>query len=264
MRFLCTPGECIQALVQSDSRHEAASAREADGCTERWRSTYVGRRKNLNGISCLPQVIDRWLCGTGYVVPLLLMTSVSHMPASSPPAGVASPCWPLMLQAAELRMIDVLGDVAVCFALLLVTTKSFAVVWCLAFGRQAYRLFDVRIPAARQIKEWAVILEPGQNLIPYFLALVYMSVLGFTALYIGIAVVDAKAFAVLGSRSTITWLYFSITTIATIGDSRIAPSTLGAQVAVIAQLATGPLLLSWLIAQATPLSEGSAVQSGDR
>lgn len=133
-----------------------------------------------------------------------------------------------------------------------------ALIWRLAFGREAYRLYDVTVPAFRQIKEWAVIHEPGQNLIPYFLALIYLSVLGFMTLYIGIAAVDHAAYAVEGSRAAFTWLYFSITTMATLGDSVASAKGLGAQIAVIAQLATGPLLLSWLVVSATPLSGGSA------
>lgn len=135
-----------------------------------------------------------------------------------------------------------------------------ALIWRLAFGREAYRLYDVKIPPFRQIKEWAVIHEPGQNLIPYFLALVYISVLGFMTLNIGVVAVDPAAYSVSGDRSAFTWLYFSITTMATLGDPEAAARGVGAQIAVVAQLATGPLLLSWLVAHAAPLVNSGSVQ----
>ena len=145
---------------------------------------------------------------------------------------------------------------AICALLHLVS----ALIWRLAFGREAYRLYDVKIPPFRQIKEWAVIHEPGQNLIPYFLSLLYISVLGFMTLYIGVSAVDPAAYAVSGGRSAFTWFYFSITTMATLGDSEAAARGVGAQIAVVAQLATGPLLLSWLLAHAAPLSNNGSVQ----
>jgi len=100
-------------------------------------------------------------------------------------------------------------------------------------------------------------LSQVRGLIPILIA---VAVVGFAGLYIGINAASHSAFIGSEGRSAIDWLYFSVTTMATIGDSEIRPTSTWAQVAVIAQLSTGPLLLSWLIAvfasQGQPVGDG--------
>jgi len=136
---------------------------------------------------------------------------------------------------------------------------TFALLGRLIFGSKNYRLLDVQVPRIDLFEDWAI-MEPGNNLMVYFLVLVYMAVVGFAGLYIGINAASHSAFIGSEGRSAIDWLYFSVTTMATIGDSEIRPTSTWAQVAVIAQLSTGPLLLSWLIAvfasQGQPVGDG--------
>lgn len=108
-------------------------------------------------------------------------------------------------------------------------------------------MFDLQIPRLALIKDWAI-LEPGNNLMVYFLVLLYMSVIGFTTLYVGVNASSSSAFSISGGHSVFDWLYYSITTMATIGENTVAPRSTAAHVAVVAQLTAGPLLLSWLIA----------------
>ena len=121
-----------------------------------------------------------------------------------------------------------------------------AVVRRLIFGQHDSHARDIQI--ATLTPTWAVSREPLANLSLYFLVLAYFAIVGFAALYQGIDYMDSHAFAHDHlAISGVTWIYLSITTIATVGFGDVHPMSLGAQVAVIGEIATGPLLLSWLI-----------------
>jgi hypothetical protein len=122
-----------------------------------------------------------------------------------------------------------------------------AVVRRLILGHHDSRASDVQV--ATLTRNWAVARDPLGNLSLYFLLLVYLAIVGFAGLYRSIDAFDAHAFAYGHlALSAVTWIYLSITTIATVGFGDIHPLSVGAQIAVICQIATGPLLLSWLIA----------------
>jgi len=127
-----------------------------------------------------------------------------------------------------------------------------AVVRRLILGHHDSHASDVQV--ATLTGSWAVARDPLGNLSFYFLLLVYLAIVGFAGLYRAIDAFDAHSFAYGHlALSAVTWIYLSITTIATVGFGDIHPQSTGAQIAVICQIATGPLLLSWLIAVfATP------------
>jgi hypothetical protein len=133
---------------------------------------------------------------------------------------------------------------AACTLLLLLT----AVLRRLILGYEDWRTLDVELPALPFAQKWAVYAEQGSNVPIYFLVLMYLAVVGFAGLYSSINAVNGHAFATSSASSAITWLYFSITTVSTIGFGDVHPQSAGAQIAVISQIAAGPLLLSWLIA----------------
>jgi hypothetical protein len=134
---------------------------------------------------------------------------------------------------------------ALCSILVVVT----AVLRRLAFGVNDWKTSDVQLPNLPSISRWAVIQENGTNKSVYFLVLVYLSVLGFSALYNALGATDPSGFAPAGEASSwITWLYFSFATLATVGYGDIHPVSDAAKVAVTCQIASGPLLLSWLLA----------------
>jgi len=118
---------------------------------------------------------------------------------------------------------------------------------------------DVELPAL--IKDWDA-AQPGHNTPVYFLVLVYMAVVGFADLYFGIHGFDAGAFANYTHHSeALTAMYLSVTTLATVGYGDIHPVADGARVAVMLQILTGPLLLSWLLA--TFLSASQTITAVD-
>ena len=123
-----------------------------------------------------------------------------------------------------------------------------AVLRRLAFGRQDSRTPDVSVPRVHFLSHWAVYSDQGSNVAVYFLVLVYLAVVGFATLYSSISSVHPTAFSSSVETFGLTWLYFSLTTIATIGFGDVHARSVGAQLAVMAQVATGPLLLSWLVA----------------
>jgi hypothetical protein len=133
---------------------------------------------------------------------------------------------------------------ATCTLLLLVTAMLRRVV----YGNEDWRTLDVALPALPFASSWAVYRDHGSNVPVYFLVLVYLAVVGFAGLYSSIDAVDEHAFAVPSGPTAVTWLYFSITTVSTIGFGDVHPRSVGAEVAAISQIAVGPLLLSWLIA----------------
>lgn len=134
---------------------------------------------------------------------------------------------------------------ATCSALVVLT----AVIRRMLFGADDWKTSDVQVPAGGLFGGWAMAREKGANKSVYFLVIVYLSVLGFAALYLAIGVTEPSAFVGAGDgASRITWLYFSLTTLATVGYGDIHPESTGAMIAVSSQIAAGALLLSWLLA----------------
>jgi hypothetical protein len=131
--------------------------------------------------------------------------------------------------------------IALCVMLALVM----AVLRRLILGSRDWETSDVQLP--RFASGWAVSLEPSANNSIYFLVLVYLSTLGFAALYFSLALSDPTAFANFGHASVITALYLSITTLATVGYGDIHATSNLARIAIILQVSTGPLILSWLL-----------------
>ena len=134
---------------------------------------------------------------------------------------------------------------AVCAAEALVI----AVLRRLVIGDDDWRTPDVAIPQRYPIKDWAVAKDrtSGANKSVYFLVLVFIAVIAFAALYRALGVLDADHFAGADAGSLGTWLYFSATTLATVGFGDIHPETWEARLAVTTQIMCGPLLLSWLL-----------------
>ena len=108
---------------------------------------------------------------------------------------------------------------------------------------------DIQPPERGLSEHWAVAKEEGSNLPLYFLGLVYLAVVAFVALYAGLDATTKHAF--VGTdvvASPVNWIYLSVVTVSTVGFGDLhAHNTLG-QLAVIWQITTGPLLLSWLLA----------------
>jgi hypothetical protein len=119
----------------------------------------------------------------------------------------------------------------------------------LILGHHDSRAADVQILSGGPFRHWEAAQDYFANLTVYFLVLVYLVVVSFAALYAAIAATQPTAFAHPGiTTSTMTWLYFSVTTSATLGTGDIHPRSTWAQLAVTCQIVCGPVLLSWLIA----------------
>jgi hypothetical protein len=108
------------------------------------------------------------------------------------------------------------------------------------------------------IEGWAVSRDRGANRSVYFLLLVFVSVVGYAVLYTSIHAGHPTAFDT-GSDDTsiIGWIYFSATTVSTVGYGDIHPHTAIAAFSVTCQIASGPLLLAWLISVLVPSAEDS-------
>jgi hypothetical protein len=134
---------------------------------------------------------------------------------------------------------------AFCSALALVIS----VLRRLVLGPQDHATSDVALPRAGPLKHWAVHDDGARgNLFVYFLVLVLMSVAGFAALYRGLALSDPHAFHADDVQvRAFTWVYFSLTTLGTVGFGDIHASSVLAQIAVACQIATGPLLVGWVL-----------------
>jgi hypothetical protein len=131
-------------------------------------------------------------------------------------------------------------------AMILVIT---AVVRRLILGAADARGPDVQLPGSGPTHRWAVTHEHGSNLPVYFLVLVYMIAMSFAALYAGLTAWNGHSFAHAHfGPSILVWIYFSLSTVATVGLGDIHPLTTAAAVAVTMEIAAGPLLLSWLLA----------------
>lgn len=86
------------------------------------------------------------------------------------------------------------------------------------------------------------------NLSLYFLLLVYLAIVGFAGLCSAVNDAGPHAFSRDDlSVTPVTWIYFSMATISTLGFGDVHPTSTAAQIAVGCQIATGPLLLSWLL-----------------
>jgi hypothetical protein len=143
----------------------------------------------------------------------------------------------------------------VAIALCSILALMMAVLRRLVLGSRDWETSDVQLPEF--FSEWAVSTEAGANNSVYFLVLVYLSIVGFAALYFSMEVIDGSGFAHFGSASVITALYLSITTLATVGYGDIHAVSDLARVAVIVQISTGPLLLSWLLSALLASREGN-------
>jgi Ion channel len=128
------------------------------------------------------------------------------------------------------------------------------------FGREDRPTPDVSVPRVHFLSHWAVYSDRGSNVAVYFLVLVYLAIVGLAALYISIAAIDPSAFSSSVHTFSLTWLYFSLTTISTIGFGDVHAHSVGAQLAVMAQVAAGPLLLSWLVAVLLSPGKSSAAR----
>lgn len=197
-------------------------------------SAEIGRLNVVDGL--ISRIRPRPLCALvefgfrgpvvitcGSVLLLLRDTAISNPTWLAPAVGVA---------------------VAACAVLHL----AIALLRPLVIGREAWRTPDISLPKPAFAETWAVHTEPGSNVAVYFLALIYVAVLGFAGLYSAIYAAHPTAFHVSPAQSGFTWLYFSATTISTIGFGDVYPHAPGAQIAVLCQIAAGPLLLSWLVA----------------
>jgi hypothetical protein len=134
-----------------------------------------------------------------------------------------------------------------------------AVLRRLVLGADDSQAHDVRPAGFAFSKDWAVSVDEGSNLPLYFLGLVFLSVVAFAALYAGLDATSAHSFTTGDlAPSALNWLYFSMTTVATVGYGDVHAHSVVAQLSVIWQIATGPLLLSWLLAVfLTPRSQSN-------
>lgn len=139
-------------------------------------------------------------------------------------------------------------------------------------GHYDARAPDLQIALVRPLTDWAVVDRAFANLSLYFLLLEYLAIVGFGGLYSAVNGAGPHAFSHDDLIVTpVTWRYFSMATISTLGFGDVHPTSTAAQIAVGCQIATGPLLLSWLLsvfatrASSTLLVEvaGDAGISGD-
>jgi Ion channel len=142
---------------------------------------------------------------------------------------------------ASLRLA-VASAVALCVMLALVI----AVLRRLVLGEYDAETSDVQLPAFT--KNWAASRDDGANNTVYFLVLLYLSTVGFAALYFALALGSTNALAHFGVPSVSSSLYFSVITLATVGYGDVHATSTAAKWIVMAQISTGPLLLSWLLA----------------
>jgi hypothetical protein len=82
----------------------------------------------------------------------------------------------------------------------------------------------------------------------YFLGLIAVSLLSYATLYYGIDTAWPDAFvSARGGTGWLDWIYFSVATASTFGDGEMHVMMPVAQMAVMLQIITGPLLIFWLI-----------------
>lgn len=166
-------------------------------------------------LSPIDRVVQSWprAARVAFTTPAVVTIGAVIVFASASPAG-------------RLLTILVGGLVAATAMLALVT----AVLRRLVLGQEDVLTSDVQIPAVGVLKDWAVAREAGANASLYFLVLVYLSLIGFAALYFALEVVSPGAFTGASNPdSVVTWLYFSLTTLGTVGFGDIHPETAAAQ-----------------------------------
>jgi len=133
---------------------------------------------------------------------------------------------------------------ATCAFLLLI----FAVLRRLVLGQFDLRTDDIQVPNVLGFRNWQVHRD-GSNAAIYFMALVYVNASGFAALYASLARVGVGSFShVDASSNALSWIYFSVVTLSTVGYGDVHPVNTIGQLAVLLQLTSGPLLLTWLVA----------------
>lgn len=133
------------------------------------------------------------------------------------------------------------GAISLCALLALVV----AVLRRLVLGEYDAKTSDVRLP--RFTRKWAAAKDDGANNTVYFLVLIYLSTIGFASLYNALALDIPQSLGHFHPGLTDA-VYFSVTTVATLGSGNIASQSDAAKWIVMAQVSTGPLLLSWLLA----------------
>lgn len=124
-----------------------------------------------------------------------------------------------------------------------------AVLRRMVLGDDEWRTSDLNprrfgIPSA-----WALANDRRAKRSVYLLALIYLQIIGFGALYAALHRVDPSAFSLDGNAETaLTWVYLSVTTVATVGFGDVHARSTAAQAAVVVHIGTGPLILTWLLA----------------
>jgi hypothetical protein len=134
--------------------------------------------------------------------------------------------------------------VALCAILVLLT----AVLRRLVIGPEDWKTSDVRIPTVGPLRYWAATNDDTSNLTVYFLVIVLIAIVGFASLYLALGNTKPSGFGPHHAHmSGLTAIYFSATTLATVGFGDVVPKTNLAKIAVICEIGFGPVLLSWLL-----------------
>lgn len=131
-----------------------------------------------------------------------------------------------------------------------------AVLRTLALGVAADDTSEIDLSGVPPFRNWAGVRNRGSkeartvNVFVYFFVLLYMSALGFGALYCSVHLASSgSAFSAESvAVGRLSWLYFSITTLATVGFGDVHARSAGVQVAVACQIVSGPLIVGWFLA----------------
>jgi hypothetical protein len=133
---------------------------------------------------------------------------------------------------------------ALCLVLLVVTALLTAVTLRLVLGPYDALNPDLRLP--RLIRTH--IYNDGKSIGIYVLALLFVTVVGFTAVYANVGGAIAGAFTEQQSVDPIRWLYFTLTGAATVGYGDVHAQSDFARSLVILQMGAGSLVLAWALA----------------
>lgn len=131
------------------------------------------------------------------------------------------------------------GLVALCFIM------AATALWLrLVLGSYDTFFSDIQVPS--RFKGFGIAADRANTLAVYFLVLLGTLLVGFAGAYAAFSAVHPEAFAATtrGGGGPILWLLQSAETLATVGQP--GPSVGWARLVVLVQLATGPLLLTWL------------------
>lgn len=102
-----------------------------------------------------------------------------------------------------------------------------------------HAIFKRRLPGMSNEKEALAV---------YFVGLLLVSILSYAMMFQGIFATDPRSFHFSwGASNAFSWLFYSITTASTFGDSQIQVGDVAGQIGIILQIFTGPLLVFWLI-----------------